>query len=1180
MKSLIVLTLLLLAASGALADDLYEVLIGNETSAALLREAGVEPVYRLNDGYLVLAGEEAAEALLSSGLETRLVARAINKDQLAVDQRFDRQNIERYNMIYEAGDLRILQLPFATAQAMSATDGAVIPIDNRHLNITYREPANIDAASLLAGVDLWTLIGNVNQDTITSYLNHLQAYDGRLAGTTSNFSASQWIRDKFQSYGYTDTRFQYFTGSQLWDRHDVNCRNVIAVKPGTRYPNLQIVIGAHHDAVPDSPGADDNGSGTVGVLEMARILADIETDVTFVFVTFDSEESGLIGSEHYVDEAVSDGDNIMFMFNMDMIGHYENTNRADLHYGPDQSYAQLWDYLADSLVGIDANYAGSSGNSDHAPFVQAGFDVAYASEYIFSDVYHTPQDSTTYVNFDYMTRMIKASLATVYTANRAVPQVVTTAAHDGGDGQSVEVHWEPGDLSRIDHYEVHWTRPGSNDPYFDVAPGGSAFWLVEGLTEGQEYLFYVLGVDAEGVKSVTYNSISRIPLVVPVPPENLAAEPMEDAVHLWWDGNNTELDFNHYAIIRDGSRLPDLIYTTSFIDSDPALGSNLHDYYVIAVDDDGFASDTTGISAVTMRAATFDEGRILAVSRTGRALTLSDSSITEDFLLEALDGLDFDYMSDPCSHGSQGLLTLVDMIAYEVVVIGGESGKGYDDIGGVTGNLEDIVGYLNLGGKVMIFGRWGDITLLPSSADTMTYNQQNADSLYYQVFNTYRRVRPLTALNMDDVTLETDFVGAHSQISGYPSLYWDSAATALHSVRGIYFKVKAGIPCPSFPILTGSGVETIYTYDSNRDSTFTEGRTIGWRSIGGSRKYVFFDVPLSFMERSSAVLALQMSLQDLGIDLTADRDSDGVLDLEDNCPAEYNPGQEDADFDDVGDLCDACPGHDDNVDSDDDGTADGCDICPGHSDLVDADTDGIPNGCDNCPLVSNAGQDDSDSDSVGDSCDVCAGHDDMADSDGDAVPDGCDVCPGFSDQVDSDSDGVPNGCDNCPTVANIGQDDNDGDTVGDSCDVCAGFSDLVDADSDGVPDGCDICAGHNDNVNSDSDTIPNGCDNCPYVANPGQEDEDEDGTGDACEPSCCGQYYAGFTGNCNCSTDGKITLGDITVLIDRVYISKEPLCCEENANVNGSVDGKLTLSDITNLIDHVYISHGPTAACQ
>jgi hypothetical protein len=91
------------------------------------------------------------------------------------------------------------------------------------------------------------------------------------------------------------------------------------------------------------------------------------------------------------------------------------------------------------------------------------------------------------------------------------------------------------------------------------------------------------------------------------------------------------------------------------------------------------------------------------------------------------------------------------------------------------------------------------------------------------------------------------------------------------------------------------------------------------------------------------------------------------------------------------------------------------------------------------------------------------------------------------------------------------------------------------------------------------------------VANPEQEDLNENLIGDACE-GCCGFWTEGFTGNANCSTDGKLTLSDITKQIDRVYISKEPLCCEASGNTNGSVDCKITLSDITVLIDAVFIS--------
>jgi hypothetical protein len=90
-------------------------------------------------------------------------------------------------------------------------------------------------------------------------------------------------------------------------------------------------------------------------------------------------------------------------------------------------------------------------------------------------------------------------------------------------------------------------------------------------------------------------------------------------------------------------------------------------------------------------------------------------------------------------------------------------------------------------------------------------------------------------------------------------------------------------------------------------------------------------------------------------------------------------------------------------------------------------------------------------------------------------------------------------------------------------------------------------------------------------------DSEPNGFDDACE--CCGIYTGGITGNTNCSPDGKITLSDISKTIDRVYISKLPLCCDKNANTNGSADGKITLSDISKQIDAVYISKIPPFPC-
>ncbi len=107
-------------------------------------------------------------------------------------------------------------------------------------------------------------------------------------------------------------------------------------------------------------------------------------------------------------------------------------------------------------------------------------------------------------------------------------------------------------------------------------------------------------------------------------------------------------------------------------------------------------------------------------------------------------------------------------------------------------------------------------------------------------------------------------------------------------------------------------------------------------------------------------------------------------------------------------------------------------------------------------------------DGIGDACDVCPG-DVYNDADGDLV---C-VGDGYNGSMINDSD-------NCPWLANADQADNESDGVGDACDNCFNTSnpDQNDTDGDGVGDACD---------------------NCPLVANPGQEDADSDGAGDACD---------------------------------------------------------------------------------
>lgn len=100
--------------------------------------------------------------------------------------------------------------------------------------------------------------------------------------------------------------------------------------------------------------------------------------------------------------------------------------------------------------------------------------------------------------------------------------------------------------------------------------------------------------------------------------------------------------------------------------------------------------------------------------------------------------------------------------------------------------------------------------------------------------------------------------------------------------------------------------------------------------------------------------------------------------------------------------------------------------------------------------------------------------------------------------ADTDGDGVPDISDNCPLVSNADQADQDGDGVGDACD-----SDIDGDGTDNQFDPCpqdpdDLCDPSEDPRDSDGDGIPDSADNCPTVANPGQEDTNTDGIGDAC----------------------------------------------------------------------------------
>jgi len=205
-------------------------------------------------------------------------------------------------------------------------------------------------------------------------------------------------------------------------RHLVqHARNVVGLIPGSdkRLKDEVVIIGAHYDhtgythhgpASQDSiyNGADDNASGTVGVLAAARALAMAEKKPkrSILCMAFAGEEKGLFGSTHYVAEPLWPLDKTAVMLNMDMISR----NRLDsLSITGSRTSLELQKDLikANRKTGFLLDVSSDNylrGGSDHAPFVRKGIPVLFFNSGMHPD-YHKVSDAADKCNVYKMARV-------------------------------------------------------------------------------------------------------------------------------------------------------------------------------------------------------------------------------------------------------------------------------------------------------------------------------------------------------------------------------------------------------------------------------------------------------------------------------------------------------------------------------------------------------------------------------------------------------------------------------------------------------------------------------------------------------------------------------------------------------------------------------------------------------
>jgi aminopeptidase YwaD len=151
-------------------------------------------------------------------------------------------------------------------------------------------------------------------------------------------------------------------------------RNVIAEKPGTGDGGAVLILGAHYDTVPETQGANDNGSGLTSLLMIAREVAGESFPFTLRFIAFGSEEVGLFGSRHYVSQLADDeAGNIVAMLNFDVPG---SGNQVQV-IGSADLVRTVLAYGDATNIGVRAGLPLEGGGSDHVPFRSADIPTLF-----------------------------------------------------------------------------------------------------------------------------------------------------------------------------------------------------------------------------------------------------------------------------------------------------------------------------------------------------------------------------------------------------------------------------------------------------------------------------------------------------------------------------------------------------------------------------------------------------------------------------------------------------------------------------------------------------------------------------------------------------------------------------------------------------------------------------------